>query len=164
MSSFSDTALNASGFEGFCSVAALRADRCAAVPKTPGVYVVRHRGSCDPGFLERGTGGHFKAKDPNVPIAFLANRWNPRSAVAYIGKAGGPASTSHLKKRLDQYICFGGGAAIGHWGGRLIWQLRDPEVLEVSWRTFPDAAALETALLALHHAEFGTLPFANLRR
>lgn len=164
MSSFSDTALNASGFQGFCSIGALRSDRCAAVPKASGVYVLRYRGASDPEFLERGSGGHFKGKEPNMPVTYLANRWNPRSAVVYIGKAGGPASTSTLCKRLDDYIRFGGGAAIGHWGGRLIWQLRDPEVLEVSWRTFPDAAALETELLALHFTEFGTLPFANLRR
>ena len=107
MSSFSATALNASGFEGIRSVGALRADRCAGVLNTPGVYILRYRGTGDPEFLERGTGGHFQAKNPNMPVSYLSDRWNPRSAVTYIGKAGGPASKSSLKKRLGDYSASG---------------------------------------------------------
>lgn len=98
-----------------------------------------------------------------MPVSYLANKWNPRSAVVYIGKAG-PSSKRTLKKRLNEYLCFGAGDAIAHWGGRLTWQLSNPEDLEVSWKTESHARALETELLAVHLAEFGTMPFANLRR
>jgi hypothetical protein len=51
-------------------------------------------------------------------MALIAN-WVDGAEVVYIGKA------DQLKRRLTQFADFGGGKPIGHWGGRLIWQLHE---------------------------------------
>lgn len=164
MASFSIPVLREMGFSGFCQIGTLRSERCAGIPAMPGVYIVLNSGSYRPQFLQKGTGGFFKNKDPNISIEALERKWVPGSPIVYIGKAGGSKSKRTLQKRLREYAQFGSGLPVPHWGGRLIWQLPDSENLDVCWRPYAEAASLETELLALHVAEFGALPFANLRR
>lgn len=76
-----------------------------------------------PEFLSHGTGGFFKGKDPNVSITELETNWVENTCVVYIGKAG-----TTLQKRLNQYLKFGNGQNIGHWGGRYIWQIKIPVI------------------------------------
>lgn len=82
-----------------------------------GVYMVVRDTTGAPSFREIGTGGYFKGKNPNVPIRELENEWVVGETVIYIGKAGGPNSNATLRKRLKQYIRFGSGESVGHWGG-----------------------------------------------
>lgn len=164
MASFSLLALRQIGFEGFCQIGTLRSDRCARVPTESGVYLILHKESDTPKFLEKGTGGRFKNREPNIPVATLESKWVRGSPVAYIGKAGGAKSRRTLQRRLFEYVQFGCGLAVPHWGGRMIWQLSGSDNLEVCWRTHTEADLFERELLARHAAEFGALPFANLRR
>ena len=103
--------LKAAGFEGFIPVAQLQTDS-TAIPRTAGVYMVVYTEGNMPEFLSRGTGGFFKGKDPNVSITELGTNWVKNTCVVYIGKAG-----TTLRKRLNQYLKFGNGQNIGHWGG-----------------------------------------------
>ena len=112
--------LKAAGFEGFIPVAQLQTDS-TAIPRTAGVYMVVYTGENMSEFLSRGTGGFFKGKDPNVSITELGTNWVKNTCVVYIGKAG-----TTLQKRLNQYLKFGNGQNIGHWGGRYIWQIKIP--------------------------------------
>lgn len=63
--------LRRQGFVGFVRVADLRSGNRNNVPAVPGVYSVLRDCVSDPEFLEAGTGGHFKNKDPNVSISRL---------------------------------------------------------------------------------------------
>jgi hypothetical protein len=152
--------LIARGFTGFLPIAALRARKAAQVPEEPGVYVVLRESAAAPAFLPTSTGGRFKERDPSVPLPTLQDAWNPASSVVYFGKA----SQRPLRKRLRQYLAFGAGQPVGHWGGRYVWHLADSEGLVVAW--MPTSAALapeqRRSLVAEFVELYGRRPFANM--
>lgn len=53
-----------------------------------------------PEFLEVGTGGHFKGKDPNVALLVLEQNWVHNTEIMYFGKAGDPGRAATLPSRL----------------------------------------------------------------
>jgi len=136
--------------------AALRDGGFSSVPPTPGVYAVFAAG--DPAFAEVSCGGHFKGKDPTVPVATLQAKWISDAEVLYVGKA------NLLNRRLREFAAFGAGRPIGHWGGRYIWQLEGCQDLMVGWVATPeeDPRGVEARLLDAFVAQHGRLPFANL--
>ena len=152
------------GFWGGESIAALQTSGCSNVPSEPGVYLVLRPNAGPPAFLEKSTGGHFKRKDPTVEVTQLASKWVGHATVLYIGKAGGPGKVATLRSRLRQYMQFGQGKAIGHWGGRYIWQLRGSCDLLVRWKLTPDAVPrdVERELIRDFEAIYKKLPFANI--
>ena len=157
---FTRAGLIADGFQGFVTFAALRAGGFAGVPAAGGAYVVLREDGGVPPFLPTNPGGHFKGQDPTVPPEDLLKRWVLDAQVIYIGKA------NDLRRRLRQYSRFGAGRAVGHWGGRLIWQIAQADQLVVAWRLVDVAqspARLERALLDAFGARYGSLPFANRR-
>lgn len=80
-----------------------------------------------------------------MSITELETNWVKNTCVVYIGKAG-----TTLRKRLNQYLKFGNGQNIGHWGGRYIWQIKNSGNLLLCWKPTPDEdpEAIETALIA----------------
>ncbi len=148
------------GFGGFLTFAALRTGRISEVPTAPGVYVVVRDEQGPPRFLKTSVGGHFKRQDPAISIDRLGSEWIENCILLYLGKA------ENLQRRINQYSEFGTGKPVGHWGGRLIWQLADSAELAVAWRRCKpgeDARAVEAELLAIFAGDLGRLPFANLR-
>ncbi len=155
--------LVARGFCGGVPFCELK-QRQTEIPQGPGVYAIVMPGAFRPEFLAVGSGGFFKGKNPNVPIARLRANWVAGTDVLYLGKAGGHRLRSSLRGRLSQYHAFGNGAKAGHYGGRLIWQLRDATDLLVYWMvTCDEPRDVERELLTGFRAAFGALPFANLR-
>ncbi|RZT07666.1 hypothetical protein EV589_5896 [Mycobacterium sp. BK558] len=155
--------IDLSGFTGWVPFAALPT---AAVPTDPGVYVVVRPTDEPPTFLHTSPAGHFKGKDPTVPVAELEALWVPGTRIVYIGKANaGRSGRRGLRKRLDEFRRSGAGEPVGHSGGRRIWQLADHADLVVGWRVTDDAAAAatETGLIAQFRAHHGLRPFANMR-
>jgi hypothetical protein len=152
--------LGDAGFQGFVTFAALRADKFAGVPAAGGAYIVLREDTGALTFLPTNPGGRFKGKDPTVAQTELHDRWVPGANVIYIGKA------NDLRRRLRQYSRFGAGQAVGHWGGRLIWQIAQADQLVVAWREV-DAGQpptqLESSLLNAFCIQYGSLPFANRR-
>ncbi|MBQ8421323.1 MAG: hypothetical protein IJX11_03585 [Bacteroidales bacterium] len=152
--------LKAAGFEGFVSVAGLWGGAASEIPSGKGVYMVVRQTAAAPVFLEVGTGGYFKKRNPNVPVGKLAANWVDETCIIYIGKA------TSLYKRLGQYLQFGQGKPVGHWGGRMIWQLADAEDLMFCWKELTgdsDPEYEETALIADFKCQYmGRRPFANL--
>jgi len=92
-----------------------------------------------------------------VPEAALTSNWVDRAEVVYIGKA------DELRRRLRQFADFGSGRPIGHWGGRLIWQLADSERLLVAWKETPGRIPreVEADLIARFRGIYGKPPYAN---
>lgn len=164
--------LKKAGFEGFCSVEKLRED-LSGMPAVQGVYMVVYQGGGMPEFLEVGTGGLFKGKNPNVAVSELKSNWVDGTCVVYIGKAGGveangKKSNSKLQKRISDYLDFGSGEPVGHWGGRLIWQIKDSKDLLFCWKAIPEQEGnpveIEKEFIADFKRQYGgKRPFANLK-
>jgi hypothetical protein len=153
------------GFVGFKTIRELWQDM-SAVPKEKGIYLIINPTMSLPEFLVKGSGGFHKQRDPNIPIASLSEHWVKESRVIYIGKAGGKKSPVTLRKRLGQYLEFGKGKPVGHYGGRLIWQLQHHPELLVAWKVTPtaDPREEERKLISKFEAFYNQLPFANLNR
>jgi len=150
------------GYTGFKTIRELCFD-ASYIPKIKGVYLIINLKK-NIQFLEKGTGGYFKGKDPNVPISMLKSNWVDDSIVVYIGKAGKEGSNATLQSRLKQYFKFGQGYNIGHYGGRYIWQLKNSLDLVVCWKTLPndDPRTAEVELIQQFILEYKKRPFANL--
>ena len=151
------------GFNGFKKMSNLFADS-SVIPRTKGIYLVLNLDNKPPEFLPVGTGGHFKGKNPNVSIDELRANWVDQTIVVYIGKAGKSGSKATLQSRMRQYLGFGQGGNVGHWGGRLIWQLKNSTELIVCWRELAkeDPRDLEANLIQKFISKFSKRPFANL--
>jgi len=151
-----------SGFDGFVTVSALQVSKCRDVPDKPGVYLILRLDATHPTFLDASVGGYFKGKNPTVAPIRLENKWVQDALVLYIGKAG--SRTATLRSRLWQYVRFGQGQAVGHWGGRYIWQLPDSCDLLVCWKitSVDSPRTVEKALLDKFEKAHSKLPFANL--
>lgn len=162
---FGVEALSAAGFQGFVPIASLMRDT-SPIPAVRGVYMLVRPTSGPPLFLDVGSGGHFKDKDPNVGIDVLHTNWVDGAAIMYIGKAGDPGSAATLRSRLGQYLKFGAGRKIGHWGGRYVWQLADAKDLQVCWLPLPEEfpSQVESELIAAFRSVCGDRPFANLTK
>ncbi len=145
------------GFTGFLKMSDLFRDS-SILPPGSGVYLVLNMDERPGEFLQVGTGGYFKGKNPNVPISELEANWVPNTKVIYIGKA------SSLRSRLRQYFGFGQGKNVGHYGGRYIWQLMYSHDLVVCWKlTSTDPREVEADLIRKFVSIYGRRPFANLQ-
>lgn len=150
------------GFSGFRSLNQLDINR---VPRAPGIYVVLKPVGFDRVFLAKSVGARFKKRDPSLPHPALEAEWVENADVLYIGKAG-PGSTGNrgLRKHIQEFTDFGRGKPVGHWDGRLIWQLAHSQSLVIAWKELP--ASEVNSAEAGYHAKFigiyGKLPFANL--
>lgn len=159
---FNRQTLEADGFTGFRSLGQLDINR---VPRAPGIYAVLRPEGFERVFLAKSLGARFKKRDPSLPQPALEAEWIENADVLYIGKAG-PGSTGNrgLRKHIQEFTDFGRGKPVGHWDGRLIWQLADSQSLVIAWKEL--AAEEVNHAEAAYHAEFvsiyGKLPFANL--
>jgi len=155
--------LEENGFQGFKKVKDLWVSR-DDIPKRMGVYLVLNPKFKTPSFISPGVGGHFKGKDPNVSTEVLMQNHVSGAQVVYIGKAGGNTNNATLHSRLGQYLRFGQEKAVGHWGGRYVWQLKNHRDLVFCWR--PDSnlepRTLESFFIMQFETQFGKRPFANL--
>lgn len=164
MIQFTRESLAENGFQGFISVSQLKSDGCGGVPRQMGVYVVLRETTDTPVFRTASIGGHFKSQDPTVSEQVLIENWVNSATVVYIGKAGGTSSSATLQSRLRQYMSFGCGKPVHHWGGRLIWQLADCDNLLVAWKPLDTQEPRKTEqemisdFVKMHAAR----PFANL--
>ena len=158
--------LKAEGFQGFVRMRALM-EGSIILPDLPGVYVVLYTKGEHPQFLDEGTGGFFKQRNPNVALDELEANWVDNAQIVYIGKAGTHTkpSSATIRSRLSQYIRFGLGQSVGHWGGRYIWQIRESQDLLVCWKPTEDEPRdVERAMIAqFKSAHHGCRPFANLQ-
>jgi len=149
--------LKKAGFIGFKKMSDLFVDS-SMLPDGSGVYLILNSDNKSAEFLAVGSGGHFKGKNPNLSITELKSNWVDNTKVVYIGKA------TSLKSRLRQYFGFGQGRNIGHYGGRIIWQLKYSRDLLVCWKAITtDPREFEADLIRQFVAIYGHRPFANLK-
>ncbi len=151
--------LERDGFEGFIAIQRLCDTQCSEAPARAGVYVVLFPRGTEPRFLAKSVGGWFKQKDPTVSINELRANWVDDAEVIYIGE------TASLRRRLRQLVDFGQGEPVGHWGGRMLWQLEGASASVVAWKVVEDGIDPKQAKSHLM-AEFKKIhvkrPFANL--
>jgi hypothetical protein len=155
---FSRAGLEREGFIGFLTVARLRATRCLEMPDGPAVYTVLCESSAGVQFRSVSLGGHFKGRDPTVPVAELQARWPTATPVLYIGKGDA------LRRRVMQLLDFAAGSPVGHWGGRYLWQVEGSDRFLVGWQQQSEPRRCEHELLTSFESTYGQLPFANLVR
>jgi hypothetical protein len=110
--------------------------------------------------IEQIRGGWFKGKHPTVDKVNLRGRWLAECEVTYVGKA------TSLRKRIHSFVRFGSGKAVGHWGGRYVWQLEDVDDHLIAWKacaSIDSATQLENELLReFMELHSGQLPFGNI--
>jgi hypothetical protein len=150
-------------FQGFVSVQTLLATKLKDVPKEPGVYVVLRESDVAPTFLNTNPGGWFNG-DPTVSHTELRFNWVRAAHVIYIGKGAGAEG---IKQRLRQFLRFGSGHVVGHWGGRYVWQIERASDFVIAWKIVEsgqNARDVELQLFDDFERIYGTLPFANLTR
>lgn len=158
------------GFKGFYKIKNLKVNNIS-IPCERGVYMVLLTDEEQPTFLSIGSGGYFKKKNPNVPLEILNSKWVENAKVLYIGQAGGIRkgkwSNSTLCQRINDYITFGCGEDVAHYGGRFIWQIKNNQSLLMCWKTLPnktiDPSSEEKKYLIQFKNEYSKLPFANLK-
>jgi hypothetical protein len=150
--------LESRSFEG--CIPLISAARSSYLPTTPGVYAVSYDGGKPSAWPTDSVGGWHKGRNPSVNLQDLESNWVDDTDIVYIGK-----TDRTLAKRITEFARFGNSEPVGHWGGRLIWQLPEPSQLMIGWKALQSATAIstETELLTEFHAAFGKLPFANLR-
>lgn len=151
------------GFVGFIKISDLMRDT-SIIPREPGVYIVLYPETNEPTFLDHGTGGCFNCTDPNMPVSYLKQKWVNDTIVVYIGKAGGNGNKATLSKRLRMYLRFGQGKPVGHYGGRLIWQIKNSRELLFCWKTIisEEPRKVESELIREFVEYYTKKPFANL--
>jgi len=156
--------LQQQGFQGFKTITVLQKNDIF-LPEKMGVYLILTPENFNKEFLEIGTGGSFKGKNPNVSIDELEYNWVEEANILYIGKAGGSDSDATLFSRIKQYLQFGQNKPVGHWGGRYIWQLKNSGELIVCWKILKDIepASYESAMIDAFKQTYGKRPFANLK-
>jgi len=162
---FTIEGLRRDGFIGFMAIKEFWAQGYDGIPDQPGIYAILRRSLDPPVFLSVSIGGHFKGKNPTVAISILQQRWVSGTEVIYIGKAGGKKLKSTLRKRINEYLKFGQGLPIGHWGGRYIWQLEGSENLLVAYKPLlnDDPETIEKSLIKEFETVYSKKPYANLR-
>jgi hypothetical protein len=154
------------GFQGFKTIASLKSDGYDDIPKQKGVYLVIRNSEQPVVFLNESIGGRFKGRNPTIPVEELKSQWVNAACVVYIGKAGREGSKATLRSRLKQYMEFGKGRDVGHWGGRYIWQIQDSDDFLIAWKplTNEEPDTIESALIEEFRNKFGKRPFANLAK
>jgi hypothetical protein len=149
------------GFRGFVR---FKGVDLQAIPNGAGVYLVLRETDTRPRFLERSPAGRFKGKDPTVPVDELTNDWPTGSHCVYIGKASlGAKGDRGLQQRIREFRQYGDGKAVGHSGGRRIWQLSDGDDYVLAWLPTPsdDCADVEAELLSDFKKRHDRLPIGN---
>lgn len=158
--------LREAGFCGFHAVSHLHRTRCLEVPVERGLYAAVRDSDQPPQFMARSVGGRYRQQDPTVAVPVLEAAWVEGAQVLYLGRAAGPGVRSLLQQRVKRFLRFGQGKAVGHAGGRFVWQLCDHAAVRIAWKCTgdEDPAVAEAALLEGFTRRHGRLPFAHLRR
>ena len=163
MTAFDESDLKNRGFLGFRRFRELD---LLEVPREPGVYAVLRDGDRIPHVLDASPGGCFKGKNPTLDRHTLTAKLSHCAETLYLGKADMSSGNRGLRKRITEFVRFGNGDPVGHWGGRCIWQLADSQDLRIAWLPVLDrrASEMESELIDEFLRTHGSLPFANLRR
>lgn len=152
---FDRASLEADGYTGWLTFPETRAK--GAIPVVGGVYVVTYAAPAPVAFLPQSPARWRYGIDPTVSLAVLEANWID-AEVLYIGKA------DQLRRRIGQFRRYGEGRATNHSGGRLIWQLAEPDQLRIAWKETPDRVPVEVEaeMIAMFRREYGKPPFANV--
>ena len=151
--------LKENGFEGFQSVEFyLDPKNKNVISQKQGVYLVLMPVGSKLEFIEKNPAGIRGGRNPTVPIIELKKKFVQDTLVLYIGKA------KRLRERIHCYLKHGQGSdSAAHWGGRMIWQLKDSKNLLVCWKISEKVDSFEDERdLINSFCEFYKMrPFAN---
>lgn len=157
--------LKSNKFVGFETIGELQRNNCEHVSEKRGVYIVIQTPVSEPKFISFSNAGHFKQKNPTVSLERLYKHWVDSAIVVYIGKSGSSTNKRSLKMRFCEFVNFGMGQPVGHWGGRFIWQLANSDKLQICWKPtlVEEPIDVERRLIREFKEYYKKRPFANLR-
>lgn len=144
-------------------------NRCLAVPEKSGIYVAVYLEDRMPKFKSSSEASQaWLDKKINATIDSLIFNWvnfsDKKDNIVYIGRANARSAKTNLRNRIRQFILFGQGKSITHYGGRYIWQIEDLENIAIYYKDDEKPAKAEIDLLTdFKRKHKGRLPFANLR-
>lgn len=168
--SFTIDDLKSAGFVGFVPLRSfLKPMVMGQAADAEGVYVVARESLVRPTFLED---IHRKPRPKIYTAAEAEAEWIEGSQTLYIGK--GPlrkprgSRRQGVAQRINEMRAHGHSGGANHYGGKLIWQIDDPDSLLIAWKVLLDGTA-DAAESALIHAfmdldEFGRAPYANISK
>ncbi len=137
------------------------------IPETPGVYFVTCHKDYDYSYLTMTEGiKSYKGKSTVKTIDVLKGIGDKHkrsgSTILYIGKA------DNLQVRIRQYMNWGYNVKDNpHSGGKMLWQLKNNKLFNVSYIEIDDKEdpeKIETHLIDQHIIEYHCKPFANEKR
>lgn len=144
-------------------------NRSLAVPKKSGIYVAVYLKQEMPKFKEASEASlAWPDKKIDSSIDKLIFNWvnfkNEEDNILYIGRANARSAKTNLRNRIRQYILFGQGKSITHYGGRYIWQIEELKDVAIYYKEDDNPAKAEKELLKDFKNKYQEkLPFANLR-
>ena len=151
-------ALKKNGFKGFVSVKDLCNGK-GCIPDKQGVYLVLLPKGSKMDFNIKNPAGIRGGRNPTVSLNELKQNLVSNTVILYIGKA------KKLNERIHCYLKHGMGSdSAAHWGGRMIWQLRDSQNLLFCWKLSDkvDSFEDERELINSFCEFYKKRPFANL--
>ena len=123
-----------------------------------GVYLVCRPPGFKPRFIPPEEAAAAGNVDNPLSASDLRAKWVDRAEVLYIGQ-----TTRPLQERLGELCKYAIGCAHNHYGGRILWQLRDSRQLLLCWKPTQKPGEFEGELIDGFKRELGKFPFANWR-
>ncbi|HEY9723113.1 MAG TPA: hypothetical protein V6D47_13975 [Oscillatoriaceae cyanobacterium] len=144
------------GLRGLFTLPQLQDGQLTTAPDGPGIYTVWRLDPGKPRFARGSAAGHYKGRDPSIPLEALQAHWVPEAGLLFAAKA------ANVRTRVRLLVNFAAGKPVAHWDGRALWQLADADELLVAWAAADDPDAALARLLGRFTEQTGRpLPFAN---
>lgn len=132
---------------------------CLSIENKPGVYFITL--PTNEILINDFTTAITKHKNKNLiySIDKLKIKYeNSDGNLVYIGKA-----SHNLSERTDRLVKYGKKEVKNHRGGRAIWQINAPFILNFQYLLCEDPDSLESNLLIDYKKNYGVYPLANFR-
>ena len=165
--SYSIEDLQRFGFQGFDLMKAWDKNQILGLhtKDIEGVYVIARHSISTPEFTQE---IHHKPRPRVWSPAEAGQRWVEGVQTLYFGKGPlrRPDSRGYRKglaNRIEEFRAHGFGRGASHYGGKLVWQLKDSDDLLLGWKSLREEESdqVESGLILGFRHLLGHQPYAN---